>query len=439
MQRTMRFGFSKAWMVGVALAGIGLRSSSLAQVKMPDAQVEANVLKGLAGAPDLANQQITSTTVYGVVTLSGSVPTEALRTEAENIVARTSGVQKVVDELVLGAGAASGPVADASGQQGGMVLQSDGTMAPAAQVDPNSNSAGSAAAAPNGAQQAGQQPPPNANGQYAGGYGPPPNYGQGQATGQQAPYPAPQQPYPAQPAYSNQQPYPGQQGYAQTPPMYGGQPGGQPVIVPTGAMVRIRINQSLDSAHAKAGDAFNGIVVNDVTAGGAVAIPRGAAVAGTVVSATKSGALSGRGELQLQLTQVTMGGKTFPIVSDTWGHHGADKSTETVNRTIAGGAIGAIIGAVAGGGKGAAIGAGAGGALGLGSSAASPDGQEYVPAEGLLTFHLAQDAPVTTVSQAEMDRLAQGVGPNGQPERLVRRYPAPYYGPAIYRPYPYPY
>jgi len=210
-----------------------------------------------------------------------------------------------------------------------------------------------------------------------------------------------------------------------------------PVTVPSGALVRIRINQSLDSKYAKAGDVFNGVVINDVTAAGAIAIPRGATVDGKVVSATKAGALGGRGELQLQLTQVTMGGKTFPIVSDTWGHHGADKTTETVNRTVAGGAIGAIIGAVAGGGKGAAIGAGAGGALGLGSSAASPDGQEYVPAEGLLTFHLAQDAAVTTVSQAEMNRLAQGV-PGAAQQGMQRRYPAGYY-PGYYRPYPYPY
>jgi hypothetical protein len=462
-------------MAGVAFAGVlAMGGAAWAQAKMPDAQVEANVLKGLAGAPDLANQQITTTTVYGVVTLSGSVPTEALRTEAENIVARTTGVQKVVDELVLGAGGPAGQnpagqgsaVADANPNPGptsnGMVLQSDGTMVPAAQAqgDPNSNNppappSANQAAGPNygpgapeyrqpyGGQQAGQQPAPTGQ-QYPGGYGPPPNYGQGQtgqgqAGGQQQPYPAQQQPYAGQQPYPAQQPpYPGQQrGYAQAPPVYGGQPGGETVMVPSGALVRIRINQSLDSKYAKAGDTFNGIVINDVTAGGAIAIPRGASVDGKVVSATKAGALSGRGELELQLTQVTMGGKTFPIVSDTWGHHGADKTTESVNRTVVGGAIGALIGAAAGGGKGAAIGAGAGGALGLGSSAASPDGQEYVPAEGLLTFHLAQDAAVTTVSQAEMDRLAQGVPGAGQ-QGLQRRY-APAYYPGYYRPYPYPY
>ena len=94
---------------------------------------------------------------------------------------------------------------------------------------------------------------------------------------------------------------------------------------------------------------------------------------------------------------------------------------------------------MAGGGRGAAIGAGVGGALGLGSAAASGGGQVYVPSEGLLTFHLAQPATVSTVSQAEMDRLAQGVPQGAQPQQLRRRYPTVYYGPGYYRPYPYPY
>ena len=95
---------------------------------MPDAQVEASVLKGLAGAPDLANQAITTTTVYGVVTLSGSVESEALRTEAETIASRTAGVQKVIDELTLGAANAQG----AGGAVGALVVSS-WTALPASQ------------------------------------------------------------------------------------------------------------------------------------------------------------------------------------------------------------------------------------------------------------------------------------------------------------------
>ena len=136
---------------------------------------------------------------------------------------------------------------------------------------------------------------------------------------------------------------------------------------------------------------------------------------------------------------MTLGGKVYPIVSDVWAHNGADKTVQSVGSAAVGGGIGALFGAVAGGGAGAAIGAGLGGALGLGSSAASHSGQVYVPAEGLLTFHLSQPVMVTTVSQQEMDRLVQNAGPAyGGPQRLQRRYP--YYGPGYYRPYPpYPY
>ena len=469
MDRRIGMGTSFRLLMGAALVGVlGLGGMAVAQAQqtqapqskttVPDAQVEASLLKALAGAPDLANQAISTTTVYGVVTLSGSVETEALRTEAETIASRTPGVQKVVDELTLGAqGAgtqAGGAASVADAQSTGGVLQSDGTMAPAqtaqAAAPVEQGSPDSDNTAP--AQTAGQSPNQAAGPNYGPGapeyrrpYTPQPGYNapqQGNGTPQPG-YGPPQQQQaygPPQPGYGPPQGSP-QQGYSSTPqPVYGGQEAGVPVTVPSGAMVRIRINQSLDSGRTQPGTTFDGIVVNDVVAGGAVAIPRGAAIQGVVVDAKKSGALKGRGELTLQLTQVTLGGKSYPIVSDVWGQDGKDKTTETINRTAVGGVLGALVGAAAGGGQGAAIGAGVGGALGLGSSAASGDGRVYVPSEGLLTFHLAQAATVATVSQQEMDRLAQGVPPGAQ-QRLQRRYPypAPYYGPAYYRPYPYPY
>ena len=360
-----------------------------AKPQIPDAQVEASVLKGLAGAPDLANQSITTTTVYGVVTLSGSVATEAERVEAETIASRTHGVQKVVDELTLGGQNTSDSANLAPPET---VQQAQGTP------DSDNTEPAQAGAAAHG-------------------------------DGADANAPVLHRPYVQPP----------QRGYVPLPtnynaqPVYGGQEAGINVTVPPGALLRIRINQTLTSASAKAGDSFDGIVVSDVVAEGVVAIPRGATVQGSVVDAKKAGALVGRGELSLQLTQVTLGGKVYPIASDVWGRNGGDKTTQTVNNTAVGGAIGALFGAVAGGGKGAAIGAGVGGALGLGSSAASGSGQIFVPSEGLLTFHLAQPAPIATVSQAEMDRLAQGA------PLLQRRYPPPSYGPVYYRPYPNPY
>src|SRR5258707_6076030 len=123
--------FSRFSMASVLLAGLLGNGVAFAQTKpaaMPDAQIEANVLKALAGAPELADQSITSTTVYGTVTLNGTVRDEPSRDLAEHLVANTAGVQKVVDQLVIGTPA---PVNDDSQQTAtNPNLQSDGTMAP---------------------------------------------------------------------------------------------------------------------------------------------------------------------------------------------------------------------------------------------------------------------------------------------------------------------
>ena len=180
-------------MAALLTTGLLLSSSSgFAQTKpatMPDAQVEANVLKALAGAPELADQSITSTTVYGTVTLNGTVRDEPSRDLAEHVVANTAGVQKVVDQLVINSAPAQ---ANKDSQQAGTNpnLQSDGTVAPSAQNPPAPNS-------PQGAPQAaspqqGQYPPPPQQGQY------PPQPQQGQYPPQQTgQYPPPygQPPY----------------------------------------------------------------------------------------------------------------------------------------------------------------------------------------------------------------------------------------------------
>jgi hypothetical protein len=415
--------------------------------------VEANVLKALAGAPDLANQSITTKTIYGTVTLSGSVASEALRTEAENLAANANGVKKVMDELQLGAGA---PGNQAQGPGNGMVLMSDGTYGPAPAIAPDQ---GTDKPAPGSAPATmAQRNNPDADQALD------QQMQQGTATGANS-QPGTQQPVQSQPQTPNQasaQPYPQRRpmyppagypgyspygypqqappaGYAQQsgPPM-GGQAAGQTVTIPNGAMLRVRINRSLRSDKTQPGTVFDGVVVNDVVADGLVAIPRGASVQGTVVDARSSGALTGRGEMSIQLTQVTLGGKNYPIVSDLWAHNGGDKTIETVNKTAGFGALGAVIGAVAGGGVGAAVGGGVGAAAGLGSSAASGHGQVFIPAESIVVFHTAQPVQVATLSEQEMQRLAYGVpaAADAPPVRRVYRVYPGYYPPPVYYPYP---
>jgi hypothetical protein len=425
--------FSTFSMAALLTAGLLLGDGSgLAQTKsatMPDAQIEANVLKALAGAPELADQSITSTTVYGTVTLNGTVRDEPLRDLAEHLVANTAGVQKVVDQLTIGVPAPSSN----DSQQGATNpnLQSDGTMAPPQQQSPQTQSNPN----PSGPPQNGAPPPPQGQsqpGQY------PPPYGAPQA-GQ---YPPPQTQQTGQypPPYGRQpygQPYPPQypqQQYPQQP--YPAQKGGDAAVVPSGSILRVRINQGMNSKNTAPGTTFDGVVLSSVFAGNAIAIPRGASFQGTVVTAHSAGELSGKGELKLQLTSVTFGGKTYPVVTDFWWHQGVDKTGNTVGNTVGLAGVGALIGAVAGGGVGAAVGAGVGGVAGLGVSSASGRGEASLPSEAIVTFHLTQPADVTTVSQAELNRLGAGVP---QVPQVQRRYPPPpppypypYYGPAYY-------
>jgi hypothetical protein len=92
---------ARTFLLAGMLAAVGTVPGR-AQDTVPDSQVEANVLKALAGAPELASQNITTNTVYGVVTLTGNVPDDATRTKAENLAANAPGVKKVVDELRMG-------------------------------------------------------------------------------------------------------------------------------------------------------------------------------------------------------------------------------------------------------------------------------------------------------------------------------------------------
>ncbi|HEU5340986.1 BON domain-containing protein [Edaphobacter sp.] len=374
----------------LTVSGAGFAQSSPGTVS--DAQIEANVLKALANAPELMNQPIKSTTVYGTVTLTGSVKDEASRDLAEKVVSNTVDVKKVVDEMTVDPAA----VAQSANAEEGTNpnLQSDGRMA-----------SSGAAQAPAPAQPPAPPAPPTAS----------------------APVTRTAPP-PLQPEY-------GPRGYAHRP--YVEQRGGDAVTVPSGALLRVRINEELDSEHTAVGTVFDGVVLNDVVAGGSVAIPRGAAIQGKVVDVHRAGEFKGRGALMLQLTELTLGGQTYPLVSNEWTQHGIDKTGQTVSNTVGLGAVGAMIGAVAGGGAGAAVGAGVGGVAGLGVSSASRRGEAQVPSEGIVAFRLTQPAELTTVSQAELDRLGAGV-PVGATPRMQRRYPPPpyYYGP-YYRPYPY--
>jgi len=405
-----------------------------------DGEIEMDVVHALDASKALKDDLITAATIQGQVTLSGTVSTGASSDLAASIASHVSGVTNVNNQLKVGdpkAAADAQMAGDPGGQQMADNQPDDSQVPPPAPNDVPQNQQqypqqGQAPGPDQGQGQMQPPPPPPGYPQSRPQYAPPPGYGQQPYGGQYPPA------YGQQGQYAQQGPPPG--------PTYA-QPTG-PVTVPLATLVQLRTNEPLESKHAKQGNPVQFTVINDVAVGGVLAIPRGATVHGVVTEVKHAGDLGGSAELALSLTSLDLGGQSYPLTSDLFKVKSPSKTGQTVGSAVGGGIIGTIIGCAVGRGVGCAVGAGAGVAAGTAASAASPGPRAWIPAEALVTFHLAAPVTVNPVNAQEASRLAQGLyqgGPN-----LYRRpgpygyygpqyagaYGAPYpYGPVYYRPY----
>lgn len=162
----------------------------------------------------------------------------------------------------------------------------------------------------------------------------------------------------------------------------------QSLVVPAGTSLTVRLGEALGSKISNSGQSFSATLANPIEVGGAVAIPAGAAVEGTVVDAKPLGKFKGGASLDITLTSITVKGKTRAIETSSVLRAEKGKGKRTAVVTGGGAALGALIGGLAGGGKGAAIGAVAGGGAGAAGSAMTGNKDIVLPAESALTFKL---------------------------------------------------
>jgi hypothetical protein len=167
------------------------------------------------------------------------------------------------------------------------------------------------------------------------------------------------------------------------------------VVIPAGTSLNIVLSDSLNSGKNKAGDTFSGNLSEPVAVNGKTILNKGTTVEGTVVAAEGSGRVSGKANMSLALTSVTIKGKTVSI--STKANVAEAESTKGRDAAIIGGGagVGAAIGAIAGGGKGAAIGAAVGGAGGTGTVLATKGKEVKYDAESKLEFTLDKDVKIT--------------------------------------------
>jgi hypothetical protein len=162
------------------------------------------------------------------------------------------------------------------------------------------------------------------------------------------------------------------------------------IEVPAGTEISVILVDSISSGKNKGGDQFVATLADPVVISGATVLERGTKVQGRVVDAEGSGRVSGRANMRLMLTNIMMGARTVPLVTQTLFFEAEATKGRDAGILGGGAGIGAAIGAIAGGKDGAAKGAVIGTAAGAGTVLATKGNEVEFPSESRLKFKLEE-------------------------------------------------
>jgi hypothetical protein len=178
-------------------------------------------------------------------------------------------------------------------------------------------------------------------------------------------------------------------------------PGAAPIVRPAdvniaaGTNLTIRINQHISVKTSRAGDRFDGEVVDPVVGDNdRVVIPRGSPVTGVVVASHRRGHFKGSSILELRLTYLTLNGTRYALDTKDLTQTKKGKGKRSAAFIGGGTGLGMLVGGVASGGVGLLVGGlvGAGGGTALGGLTGNRDIE--IPAESIVRFKLADNLVV---------------------------------------------
>lgn len=350
--------------------------------KANDTQLATTIKAEMFSDPQTKDSGLQVAVKDGVVTLSGTVPSDAARYEAYKLATTTPGVTKVNDQTVVQAPAPSTQIAEATPP----AAPREETPAPAP-VTPERRSSHSSRrdrAERNRAANARR----NADARSAAArHAARRDQAQSSANAENDARQSAQPPVEAAPPVNTPPP-----SEAAPPP-----PPPQPLtaIFPPGTTVEVRTVDPVDTAVNHVGDEFQATLAQPLTSAGVVVVPAGTNIYMRLTQAQTSGQYKGHNELQLQLVRLEFNGQEYSVTSDPYTEAGTSRGKRTAETVGGGAALGAIIGAIAGGGKGAAIGAGVGGAGGGVYQGVSKVKPLRIPSETRLDFRLGQPLSIT--------------------------------------------
>jgi len=332
-----------------------------------DAQVAGDVQTRIASDPSLAGRQIAINADKGVVTLSGTVNSDAEVTSALNDAQQAQGVKQVVSRLaVQTASAAAEPEPQAQPEE-----QPARRPSPSRASSTRSHSRHSL---------------PEHTSSYTN--------AQGTSTTTTA---------------SNSSDLSGGSSantYTPPPPP----PPPQKVTVPAGTVLQVRTVEGLSSETNHEADPWHGTLNSDIVVDDQTVIPAGAEIEGRVVEAHSATHYSGGSSLVLNAEKVSFNGKTYQVATDNWERKGATRGKNTAEKVGGGAAVGAILGGIFGGGKGAAIGATAGAGAGAGANTITKGQKVELRPETLVSFKLQN--PISVMPSASTGRHGTVIHPD---------------------------
>jgi hypothetical protein len=92
-------------------------------------------------------------------------------------------------------------------------------------------------------------------------------------------------------------------------------PAAQPIMVPAGTTLTVRLGEQLGSRISEPNQSFSATLDRDVVVGGQTVIAAGSSVTGKVAFARPAGALAGEANLQLKVTSVNVNNTDMPVVT----------------------------------------------------------------------------------------------------------------------------
>jgi len=169
----------------------------------------------------------------------------------------------------------------------------------------------------------------------------------------------------------------------------------QPVSIPAGTSLTIRIDQRISVKSSHAGDTFTGEMVEPVLDNdNSVLVPKGATVGGVVDVAHRRGHFKGRSFLELRLTSLTMNGIQYPLETRDLARTKKGKGRRSTALIAGGSGLGMLVGGLATGGVGLVVGGLVGGGAGTAAAGLTGNRDIEIPAESIVHFNLADDLVV---------------------------------------------